>query len=321
MNIANQASIYSKGLKELGIDSTSVEYIDWFTKFPCDLRITQLPDILSFADKAVEEYDIFHFHWAWTLHPGRNDLPILKDKGKKVFMNFWGSDCRQWTIAKAMNPFIRVKVPDERHIKASLTNLAQFISVALVADFELERYVSPFFDKVIQVPQAIVTDDYPVSPADNQKPLFVHAPTDSYVKGSYELAEAVKRLKKEGFDFDVRFITGMAHEAVKKHYAQADVVIDSITEGVYGLLAIECMSMGKPVVGWITDEAKEYYRTMYGMDPPMITANPETIYDRLKDILNGEVDIERLRQEAPRYVRDNHDYLKVAERLKEVYDN
>lgn len=275
---------------------------------------------MDFADKALRKYDVFHFHWGSTLSPGNADLPLLAQRGKRLFMNFWGLDCRQWSLAREMNPFIRVKTADEVSIRNRLELLAEYIPIAVVADYELHRYVLPFFDKIIQVPQAIVTDHYPVMPfTERGKLVIVHAPTNPYVKGTNEIMVALRKLGQEGYKFSIRLISGIAHEEARKHYAQADVIIDSITEGVYGLFAIECMSMGKPVIGWLTDEAKEFYLGVYGMEPPMITANPLTIYDVLKSVLQGKIDLDTIRKLAPQYVRDNHDYLKVAAKLKEIY--
>jgi len=321
-NIANQASIYSKGLNAIGVDSTSVEYVDWFTKFPTDLRFTTQSEINEFYNRAVQEYDTFHFHWGNTLNPGKYDLPLLQGLGKKLYMNFWGSECRQLSIAKRINPYIRVKIHTEELIRKPLELMAEYIPTAIVADYELDQYVRPYFKNVVQLPQAIVCDDYPVCEVPAREELIiVHAPTAPKVKGTEDLFKAVQKLSGEGYKFGVEYIQGMAHDDVKKHYANADVIVDSLTEGVYGLLAIECMSMGKPVIGWITEDAKAYYKETYGSEPPMVSANPDTIYDRLKEMLSGSIDLADIKKKAPEYVRQNHDYLKVAEKLKGIYDN
>ena len=59
----------------------------------------------------------------------------------------------------------------------------------------------------------------------------------------------------EGLDVELRIVEGLHHDDALARYRDADIVVDQLNAGWYGLFAIECMALGKPVVTYLHDEA------------------------------------------------------------------
>ena len=69
-------------------------------------------------------------------------------------------------------------------------------------------------------------------------------------KGSEHVIAAV-----EGLDADLYLVEGLRHDEAFDRYRAADIVVDQLNAGWYGLFAIEAMALGKPVVTFLHDEA------------------------------------------------------------------
>ena len=77
---------------------------------------------------------------------------------------------------------------------------------------------------------------------------MVHAPSSRRRKGTDHVVRACDDL-----DVDLVIVEGLHEEALAR-YRDADIVVDQLHAGWYGL-AIECMALGKPVVTFLHDEA------------------------------------------------------------------
>ena len=62
--------------------------------------------------------------------------------------------------------------------------------------------------------------------------------------------------------------------------ANADIIVDQLNAGWYGLFAIECMALGKPVVTFLHDEAVRRTEEAFGVPVPLVNASNETLRDR-----------------------------------------
>ncbi len=327
MEIANQINTLAKGLKfqpnlKVGAVNYYSTYLDYakYTKpdfFWCkNQRDASLATKMFAADKIVE-YDIFHFHFGTSLTLDYSDLPLYEKLNKKIVMHYWGSEVRQLSIARTYNPYVMVKTTDEQQIIRNIENISQHVSNCLVADAELYLYVKDYFPNIYFLPQAIDLAKYlPVktNKVKKTKPLLVHAPTHSGIKGTEYVLKAIEALRSE-FDFDFQLIQGMKHEEALKIYCKADLVIDQLLAGSYGLFAIEAMALGKPVICWIS----EYMQTQYPKELPILIANPDTITEKLRYFLQNQDVLPQIGNNGRTYVERYHDSFKVAKQLVDIY--
>jgi glycosyltransferase involved in cell wall biosynthesis len=133
-------------------------------------------------------------------------------------------------------------------------------------------------------------------------------------KGSDLIVAACSEL---GLELDV--IENVRHDEVGPRLAQADVVVDQLNSGWYGLFAVEAMAYGKPVVGYLNDEAAAHTATAFGVEVPIVRTTKETLVADLARLASSDEE-QRARGSASRaYVERVHDADKMADRLIDIY--
>ncbi|CAG7649056.1 glycosyltransferase family 4 protein [Paenibacillus allorhizosphaerae] len=321
------ASTLAHALRSSGVHATSCSfYKDVYSYlsdvclnldlYPMELR-AKIRD--AYFEEALEIYDIFHFHFGSTFfEPDKRDLKLLKNRGKKLIVHHNGSDARLLSVARSFNnPYVVVKEtwPEEK-VHANMRLLSSSIDHAIINDYELMPYVKPYYKHVHVVPYAIdVQQMKPVYPAPDSQPLVVHAPSHREIKGTEFVVAAVERLRKEGHKLQFKLLENLPHTEVMQLYRQSAIVIDQLRIGTYANLSMEAMAMGKPVICYIRDDL----RNTFPPGLPIVSANPDTIYEVLKDLLNRPEDWHRLGMAGRSYVEQHHSYGKVAQKLIDVY--
>ena len=86
----------------------------------------------------------------------------------------------------------------------------------------------------------------------------------------------------EGLDADLELVEGLPHDEARRRYERADLIVDQLNAGWYGLFAIECMALGKPVVTFLHDEAVRRTEEAFGVEVPIVSATAETLRARLE---------------------------------------
>lgn len=325
MEIANQMNTQASALRSLGINATTVNYYNTYLNYKSDIQY----DISKFGNinvanqvikesavKMISENDVFHFHFGTTLTLDNSDLSILKKLNKKMIMQYWGSDVRMYSIAYKNNPYTRVKRTDEDKIKRELETISKYISNCLV-DFELADYVSGFYENINITRSSIDLNKYTSVNSTIEKKesfLIVHAPSSPEFKGTSFIIDAIQTLKPH-FKFDFKLIQGIEHEEALEIYRKADLIIDQLHFGTYGLFAVESMALGKPVICWISDYMKEKLPN----DLPIIVANPDTIKKVLKNLLANKDQLSEIGLKGRKYVEKYHDASKIAKEHIEIY--
>jgi len=328
IEIAGQMATTARALRKVGMDAVSCNYS--YKKntygFTCDINlgpdqkrsnIDRKVSQLIFIFTTVFRFDVFHFNFGKTLLRKNRDIAFLKHLGKKLVMEFWGSDVRPDDSLESGNDKDPAK-KRRRKITAKLKRLSRYMDVALVADLELKDYVAPFFKRIEFVPQRIELDEFPPCYPDPAKkhPLIVHAPTHRAVKGTEYILEAVARLKSK-YPFDFQLIEGLKHTEAKKLYERADVVVDQLRLGTYGIFAVESMALGKPVITYIRDEVK----ASYPQSLPILSASKDTVGDVLERLILTGTLRNSVGIASRKYVEEYHDAVKVAARLRSIYES
>jgi len=241
--------------------------------------------------KLLPSTDVFHFYFGLTLVPKRIQFPILKAARKKSVFHFVGSD-------------IRGKSPDE-------------LAYGLLADAQIVGS----YDAARWIPEADVVPPgidlgaiAPVPPRVDGQLRIAHAALSRRRKGTELVVAACDEL---GLDLDV--IENVRHDEVGPRLARADIVVDQLNSGWYGLFAIEAMAYGKPVVGYLHDEAATRTAAAFGVEVPIVRTTKETLATALRTLAASDEE-RRSRGAAGRtYVERVHDADKMADRLIDIY--
>ena len=122
----------------------------------------------------------------------------------------------------------------------------------------------------------------------------------------------------EGLDADLVLVEGLHHDEAFERYREADIVVDQLNAGWYGLFAIECMALGKPVVTFLHEEAVR--RTEEASDNGADRARDEgDLRERLEPLVAAAAERKRIGAESRAYVERVHDLERVADRLLALY--
>jgi glycosyltransferase involved in cell wall biosynthesis len=241
--------------------------------------------------KLLPTTDVFHFYFGLTLVPKRLQFPILKAVRKKSVFHFIGSD-------------IRGKSPDE-------LAFGRLADAQIIGSYDATRWVK---EAEVVPPGIDLSAIEPVPPRAEGLVRVAHAALSRSRKGSDLIVAACAEL---GLELDL--IENVRHDEVGPRLAQADIVVDQLNSGWYGLFAIEAMAYGKPVVGYIHDEAAARTAAAFGVEVPILRTAKENLTAHLRTLAaSGEE--RRARGAASRaYVERVHDADRMADRLIDIY--
>ena len=127
--------------------------------------------------------------------------------------------------------------------------------------------------------------------------------------------DAYEKLKNKYSNIELVLVEGKTQQEAFEIYKTADIIVDQLFAGTYGVFAIESMALGKPVVTYISDEMKRNLP----QELPIVSASIYSIESVLEElIING-----RLRRdkgvEGREYVENYHNYKHVAYILRDIY--
>lgn len=100
-----------------------------------------------------------------------------------------------------------------------------------------------------------------------------------------------------------------------KVYSSADIIIDQLIIGTYGVLSIEAMALGKPVITYISDDMIKTLPT----DLPIHNANIYNIKNRIEELIIDSNLRKELGIKGRKYVERYHDYRKNSKMLYDIY--
>ena len=243
--------------------------------------------------KLLPRYDVFHFYSSVTLVPKSVQFRILHALGKKGVYQYLGSDIRGKT---------------REQLAYGLKADAEIVS-----SYDAIRWV-PGADVIL--PGVEVAKIAPAIPsADKQRPLIIHAPSSRRRKGTEHVVAAV-----ESLDADFRVVEGLTHDEAFELYREADIVIDQLNAGWYGVFAIECLALGKPVVTFLLEEAVRRTEEAYGIEVPVVSATAETLRERLRPLVADAALRHRVGAASRAYAERLHDIDTIAGELIELYE-
>src|SRR5439155_23630494 len=120
----------------------------------------------------------------------------------------------------------------------------------------------------------------PAPPSEAARPLVLHAPSNRARKGTEHVIAACAELPVE-----LEIVEGLHPDEARERYRRADIVVDQLYAGWYGLFAIEAMALGKPVVSFLHDEARRRTGDAFGLDLPIVQASKETLAAALRPLV------------------------------------
>ena len=320
-NFGTQAGMLADGLRKAGVKATSYVWNDASSRIiDVDLsnvlsryRIVRWFQILRLFFECLKRYNVFHFYFGLSLFPNNLDLPLYRIFGKKVVMEYLGTDVDLWLGLNGVDwrdrPVNRIKL-----IK-KVVKQSKLVDKQLVCSPHYYQFV----DNSIILPLALDLELYNYKPRNFQynNLTFMHCPTNQKAKKTKEIEEALQQLKNEGYNFNYKRIENVSHSKLKEEYESSDVVIDQLNSW-YGTVSVEAMALGRPVVAGFYNHYLLYDERYDKL--PIIQADVKTIYRVLKGILDGEYDLGAIAKDSRKYVEKIHSLENVTEQLINIYE-
>jgi hypothetical protein len=241
--------------------------------------------------RLLPKTDVFHFYFGWTLVPRKATWPILKSTRRKSVLHFLGSD-------------IRGKSPDE-------LRYARGADARIVGSYDALRWVP---DAEVLPPGLDLRQYDAHQPAERARPVVLHAPSSRRRKGTEHVVAAC-----EGLDVDLDIVEGLRHDEARRRYERADIVVDQLNAGWYGIFALEAMALGKPVLSYLRPEAVQETESALGVEVPIVPITRETLRSTIAELAGAPEERRRIGAASRTYIERIHDADKGADRLVEIY--
>ncbi|KAB3537314.1 glycosyltransferase family 4 protein [Alkaliphilus pronyensis] len=317
IEIAGQMGILCGALKRKGHIAVGYNTFQSYLDYKEHLINTDAFEIRKMLKQIVNFFDIFHFHYGATIMPNFEDLEIIKNKKKKIIMHHWGNEIRFHDLAMLNNPYVYTgDSPPNNDIHQKLLSITKYIDEAIVQDYEVLPHVANYYKKVHIMPIAIDIRKFkPHYPSrETKKPLILHAPTNPDFKGTAYIEKAIEELRHTHL-FDYKRIEKMSNAHVVEMYKEADIIVDQVCCGSYGLLSVESMALGKPVIVYIREDLKDSFPS--GL--PVVNGNPDNIKQAIKDLIESPERRHELGVKGREFAKKYHSSNVVVERLLNIY--
>ncbi|HET9324296.1 MAG TPA: glycosyltransferase [Gaiellaceae bacterium] len=250
-------------------------------------QAVQWPAFLRLLPKT----DVFHFYFGWTLVPRKLTWPILKTTRRRSVLHFLGSDIRGRTSEELA--------------------YARGADARIVGSYDALRWMP---DAEVVPPGLDLRQYIPADPVEHARPVVLHAPSSRRRKGTEHVIAAC-----ESLDVELDIVEGLRHDEARTHYERADIVVDQLNAGWYGIFALEAMALGKPVLSYLRHEAVEETERALGVRVPIVPVTKETLRDRIGELAADAGRRRELGAASRGYVERVHDADEGAGRLLELY--
>ena len=104
-------------------------------------------------------------------------------------------------------------------------------------------------------------------------------------------------------------------------YGDADIVVDQLALGSYGVAACEAMAAGRIVLGHVSEQVRSAAQEAAGLDLPILEVTPDSIVERIRELLADRESARDTAARGPEFVRTLHDGRRSASVLADFLCN
>ncbi len=302
--------------------------------------------------KALFKFNTFHFYFGKTFLWFGLDLIVLRLFGKKIVMTYCGSEVRLFDgVDNVRNPYAYLYIEKEEEKLAKRDSRL----VRKIKSLYSFMYNVPYYDRRkrhmmkwhnLFVHKFIaIRDNYAyanhvidsnkiesririnnITAANGELELnhvtsyvvkVCHAPTNTILKGSQYIENAIRELQDEGLNFDYIRVQNMSFLDAKNAMIESDIVVDQLLLGGIGSVSIEAMSYGKPVVAYLMKDVIAEHCP----DIPICNATIDNIKDVLRELIINENLRNKKSQEGIDYIRKYYNKEKIVNQMIDLYCN
>lgn len=152
-------------------------------------------------------------------------------------------------------------------------------------------------------------------PLQRDRPVVTHAPSSSSVKGSELIDPVLRKLEDEGL-LSYERVQGVPFAEMPAVYRNADIVIDQLRLGDYGVAACEAMAASRVVVGNVTPRARAIVAERTGFELPIVQSTAADLEVVLRGILADRAGYRAVAERGATFVGAIHDGTRSASVLE-----
>lgn len=240
-----------------------------------------------------------------------HDVPKLLEAGLEVALIAHGSDVRIPSLHVEMeewSPF-----PDLEDRTVNNLEKTSRRSVDLFTSYPGHVYVSTpdLLDFVPNATWCPVVVDPPLWRSDapvmeRERPIVAHAPSKSKIKGSDLIDPILRRLAHEDL-IEYRRVEHVDPADMPAVYKDADIVVDQVRVGSYGVAACEAMAAGRVVLGHVADHVRRRIVDETSVELPIVEVTPDTLEEVVRGLIADRPRARKLGAEGVSYVDTVHD--------------
>jgi len=336
---AGQPRILSAEMQSNGVEAYSVNIVreaafayEKDIAFPYRVGAIDPKHLLYWA---ARRFEIFHFYFRTTANYVTDgsvskeifqDVHILRALGCKVIMHFRGTEARLQSVFERNNAFAwsgdEDPFPGGDTLRKNILKRADGLFYKLlVTDPELQSYVenSMVLQRAIDFKKIdVILGEHKSSPqkSSDKKIRIAHAPSRRALKGTKIVLDVIQKLIDQGMDIELDVIEQVTNIEALNRMAQADLVIDQMRIGWYGVLAVEAMALGKPTIAYIRNDLVDKLEP----DCPIIKSNPDSFMDDLSALLRDKKKLAAIGVKSRKFAKRYHCSKVVAKKATEIYD-
>jgi hypothetical protein len=238
----------------------------------------------------------------WT-----SDVPMLDKAGIRHGLVFHGSEIRDPAKHRQLFELSPFQDPDDdftRRLQAAndvlRRHLASYDGPVFVTTPDLLEFVDNGTWLPLTVDVDALASDRPV--LEREVPVVLHAPSSSALKGSAYVDPVLTDLDARGL-IKYQRVQGVPHSELAEMVRSADIVVDQLLLGSYGVFACEAMAAGRVTVGHVADPVRDLLPT--GL--PIAEATPGDFAEVIERLVAERDTARKIADAGPTYVRELHD--------------
>lgn len=149
---------------------------------------------------------------------------------------------------------------------------------------------------------------------ESRTPVVIHVPSRSALKGTSAISPAMRQLADRGV---INYVEAerVPYKDMPTVISRADIVIDQVSMGLYGVASIEALLAGRIVVAQAGRHIREYLAKETGWNLPIVEANPDTISEVVAEIAMDRRSYRNLAEQGRLFAREVHSQEAAADAL------
>jgi glycosyltransferase involved in cell wall biosynthesis len=290
--------------------------------FPADLTVASTQyklDIgwrVEFADELLEKFSHVLFERGLPILGNGavqwlgKDLPLLETAGIKHAVVFYGPEIRDPSRHSAVyphSPFADKQDPATAKLQIATDLMQQHLAEYDGPRFVLTPDLLEYVENSQWLPIAVELDEQAAT-----SPLLEReVPVVLSANGSAPVEAVLTELADRGL-IEYQRVGTVPHAELVAKVRDADIVVEELLLGSYGVLACEAMAAGRIVVGHVA----KHVRAQLPTELPIVEATPDDLGDVIERLITDRATARHSATAGPRYVRDLHDGRKTVEALQ-----